>query len=70
MRTIKVRIALQVDPEGNWDAGGSSDCKEGWDDQNGNFDLDQAKRYWIETEVPVPAMPEPETISGNAVEAA
>lgn len=71
METIKVRIALEINPKGDWQAMGS--YAYGDDDWEGVMDafepLDgNAKRLWIEAEVTVPAA-EPETVKGEAVPA-
>lgn len=69
MKTLKVKIALEIDPEGNWHAYGYPNA-ESWMEAMDSFDfLDNSVRYWIEAEVPVPDA-EPVIISGNAVEAA
>ena len=69
MNTVKVRIAVQVDPEGNWDAGGdSANSSTDWADQSNAWDLEGAKRYWVEAELPIPEAAAPEVIAGNAIE--
>lgn len=66
-RTVRVRIAVAVQPDGGWNAAG-------WEDGSDNEKLDaalqpmtnNAAHVWIEAEVPVP----PEvTIEGQVKEA-
>jgi hypothetical protein len=73
MKTVKVRIALEIGPDGNWQANGyggpaiDQDPPD-WGDHMSSYDaIDDGRRYWIEVEVPVPEE-EPETLAGNAVE--
>lgn len=67
MKTVKVRIALEIDPEGKWHACGFQDAGS-WNEIMDSFDqLDNSARHWIEAEVPVPAA-EPAAIAGKAVE--
>jgi hypothetical protein len=71
MKTVKVRIALEIDPEGNWQAsgcGGPGMVAMDWGDHMAAFDaMDDGARHWIEAEVPVPEA-EPQTLAGKAVE--
>jgi hypothetical protein len=70
MKTIKVRIALEVASTGQWQAYGFDLTDGTWDDiMDGLEPLQEpyVKRHWIEAEVPVPAA-EPATIAGSAVE--
>jgi hypothetical protein len=68
MKTVKVRIALEIDPEGDWQASSSNIWGNDWEDGVSPWDEPGSKRYWIEAEVPVPEALH-ETISGKAVEA-
>lgn len=58
MKTVKVRVAVAVDPTGKWNA-------SGWNADNGEpvedaMDIaiegvgEGATRYWLEAELPVP----------------
>lgn len=70
MKTVKVRIALEIGPEGDWQASACSADENDWGVAMSAYDvIDSSQRYWIEAEVPVPEA-EPTTISGKAVEAA
>jgi hypothetical protein len=67
--TVKVRIAVVVDPTGDWCAGGWKDCK-GWqeaiDELSWDFeDAHGEARYWVTIELPVP----PPTVEPIEVEA-
>lgn len=55
MKTVKVRIAVSVDPKGNWGSSGSSGQDEA-EAHSWTVDLlqDGEARYWIEAELPVP----------------
>ena len=69
MKTVKVRIALAINSEGDWTANGWADMED-WEAAGIDLGDDLATaHYWIEVEVPVPAAWEPETLAGNAVEA-
>lgn len=71
MKTVKVKIALEIDTEGYWHACGFSGGDD-WDEVMEAIDcLDghHVKRHWIEAEIPVPAE-DAEVIAGKAVEAA
>ncbi len=58
MKTVKIKVAVAVDPEGGWMA-------SGWSDRNGepveeamencidDFGGNEAK-YWLEAELPIP----------------
>lgn len=56
MKTVKVKIAVAVDPDGDWNANGWSSA----DDDIMMMDLvvdtlkDGEARYWVEAELPVP----------------
>ncbi len=58
MKTVKVRVAVAVDPSGKWSAAGWS--REGTPDEGAAMDLvlesvDEGEaRYWIEAELPLP----------------
>ena len=70
MNTIKIRIALEINPDGEWQAVGNN-LDEDWNDAMRYSDpLADGKRYWIEAEVPVPAEATADVVSGNAMEAA
>jgi hypothetical protein len=72
-RTVKVRIAVAVDPEGAW-------CGQGWSDHNGGpvegaaveaavgAAASGSARFWIEAELPVPER-DPVTIRGTVSDA-
>jgi hypothetical protein len=66
VKTVKVKIALEIGPEGNWQAYGfpSADHDECL---NAFESIENSARYWIEAEVPVPDA-EPAVIVGKAVE--
>ena len=69
--TIKVRIALAVDPDGSWCAGGDAtfDDDHDWDEIMEGISEPVAgqKRYWVVLEVPrPPAVAEPEEIKAGA----
>jgi hypothetical protein len=72
METIKVKIALEINSDGEWQASGSSFNEMGDWQENLVFDelLDgeHVRRMWIEAEIPVPAA-EPETVKGEATPA-
>lgn len=68
-RTVKVRIAVAVDPEGDWNAVAWSD--KGVSASDGDMMdiacdtvLDGEARYWVEVELPVPDRT-PVTLSGT-----
>jgi hypothetical protein len=75
MKTVKVRIALEIAPDGQWQASGSSffddtPASEAWDlvmDGHEPLEGHHVKRHWIDVEVPVPDA-EPEVIAGKATE--
>jgi len=60
-RTIKVRIAVAVDPDGNWNSYGCNKHSTSFDDYN-KFAMELASeavsegeaRFWIEAELPIP----------------
>lgn len=57
MATVKVRIAVLVDPKGNWVAGGSSTGdQDGIESVNACAeDLEKGDHLvWVEAEVPIP----------------
>lgn len=71
MKTVKVRFAVEVNPEGEWSGGGDHEAGDEWSDHNPNYYLNNAKRYWVTAELPVPEAPaEPETVAGTVTEAA
>lgn len=55
MKTVKVRIAVAVDPEGNWSSAGWSNGRDG--DKMGiaceTVGTGEA-RYWLEAELAIP----------------
>ena len=59
MKTVKVRIAVAVDPDGDWNASGwlkpdgSPAAEEAMDIALGEV-KESAARYWIEAELPLP----------------
>lgn len=67
-RTVKCKIALVVDQEGAWCAGGSSNANGEWYD-GFNYILDAVEpgkaRYWVTVEVPVPEVTEVPEIEGE-----
>lgn len=67
MKTVKVRIALEINQDGEWQASGWTDL-ETWESTMGCFDSLEGDvvRHWIEAEVPVPDA-EPAAIAGKAV---
>lgn len=69
-KTIKVRIALCVDNEGNYAASGYP-TRAGCEDAPFNYLNDNlsetVRRYWVEVEVPVPDA-EILTVKGKATE--
>lgn len=72
MMTIKVRIALEINPDAEWQAYGSNLHTGDWAEvMDGIEALDghHVRRHWITAEIPVPAE-EAEVIAGSAVEAA
>jgi hypothetical protein len=66
MKTVKVRIALEIGPEGEWQAYGFPSANHE-DCLCGLPRIENSARYWIEAEVPVPDA-EPAAIAGKAVE--
>jgi hypothetical protein len=69
MKTIKVRIALVINSEGEWSASGW-DGMEDFDEAELDLGGDHAEaRYWIECEIPVPAAWNHVTVKGEAVPA-
>jgi hypothetical protein len=76
VKTTKVRIALEIAPNGEWQAYGSShiDLAEDGGDTWGlvmdgleALDGHHVKRHWITAEIPVPAE-DAEVVAGSAVE--
>jgi|GEM_PF-5014953 len=65
-KTIKVRIALEINSDGEWFAYGFTRCKS-WKEAMECFDtLDgETKRHWITAEVPLPDA-EPEAVVGRS----
>lgn len=60
MKTVKVRIAVAVDPTGTWNACGGTWAKN--DREAMDICVDQLEegeaRYWVETEVALPTSAE------------
>lgn len=69
--TVKVRIAVVVDPTGDWCAGGWKDCK-GWQEAIHELNWEDVRgesRYWVTLELPVPpAASEPTEVEAKVVE--
>jgi hypothetical protein len=71
MKTVKVRIAVAVDPSGDWSA-------SGWLKRDGKVAEGEAMdiaidgvnegeaRYWVEAELPIP---EPQVFTGSVSDA-
>jgi len=59
MKTVRVRIAMTVDPDGGWRSAGWKESGYGDEERDmrdcveENAD-DMAKFYWIEADVPIP----------------
>jgi hypothetical protein len=69
MKTVRVRIALVVNSEGEWAANGWESMEE-FDESELDLGDEHAQAlYWIEAEIPVPAPWEPTTLKGEAVPA-
>lgn len=71
-KTIQIRIALAVDPDGCWCATGSNtDDDDDWETVMRNFNdvVSGQKRYWITLEVKKPELPEPEIVKATAASA-
>lgn len=71
MKKTKVRIALAVDSQGDWNAcGWSRDGKPTLDDDMMTAAVemvsDGENQYWVEVEVEIP---EPKTVQGKATKA-
>ena len=71
-KTVRVRIAVVVNQDGEWDAAGwdgphaesYTDEPEGVASQS--FDLDDTTvLHWVEVDVPVPVVPVGETLEGS-----
>ena len=71
MKTVKVRIAVAVDTQGNW-------ASSGWSEKGDQVDINEYMAdiarecvgegealYWVEAEIP---MPEVQTIQGDVFE--
>lgn len=70
MKTIKVKIALEVNPDGEWHAYGWHDAAD-WDEAMDGLEPLQGhhtQRLYVTADVPVPAA-EPATVTGEAVPA-
>ena len=75
METIKVRIAVAVDGEGNWVAQGWGWLKDNCDDLDmeelaidGVDSAGTLAINFIEVDIPIPAFPERETFKGRIVQ--
>lgn len=55
-RTVRVRIAVAVDPQGRWAAQGWFASDPDWTDVICDVGSGEV-RYWIEADVPLPAPP-------------
>jgi hypothetical protein len=64
MKTVKLRAAVAVDPEGNWNVSGWGTANNSNDDIAMNCAIegvgDGEARYWLTAEVPVPEVKETE----------
>lgn len=67
METVKVRIAVEVNSDGEWQAYGSDLLNEWPVGEYVSLEGNVA-RHWVEAEIAVPAS-EPETVKGEAVPA-
>jgi len=67
-KTVKVRIAVCVDPQGDWSSSGWSGAtdEDMMENASGDTSMD-AKQYFIEAEIPIP---EPEIVQGTVSPAA
>ena len=58
MKTVRVRIAVAVDPNGEWNASGWNSLTDKYDDVAMGIALEGVgegeARYWIEAELPLP----------------
>jgi hypothetical protein len=71
MKTKKVRIALEIDHQGCWQAQGGDLFSDDWSEAMSALEpISDSHRHWIEAEVPVPEAPAETTVTGKAVEAA
>lgn len=70
MKTVKVRIAVAVNADGNWNSSGWKKAKD-----SDAMDLAQEglqeissceKVYWVEADIPIP---EPEIVQGKVTQA-
>lgn len=54
-KTVKVRIAVAVDPSGDWNASGWRGCDDQTAMGNTLDTLNEGEaRYWLEAELPIP----------------
>ncbi len=71
MKTVKVRIAVAVDPSGRWNASGWL-TRDGKNAEGEAMDIaidgvnEGEAKYWVEAELPIP---EPQVFAGNFSEA-
>ena len=61
-RTIRVRIAVGIDRDGEWEAYGTNDRTDAQTLQNAGFDSWASTVVWVEADVP---LPEPVTVEGT-----
>ena len=54
MKTVKVRIAVAVDPEGDWDARGESGQQDVRTLRALAYNSNLDRVYWLTAELPVP----------------
>lgn len=73
MKTQKVRIALEINSAGVWQAYGYAvDAADSWEEIMESVEPlegHHVQRHWIEAEVPVPDA-EPAVVAGKAIEVA
>ena len=58
-KTVTVRIAVAVDPSGDWSASGWKDAKDAMGCAVESIGVGEA-RYWVTAELPIPQAPEVE----------
>lgn len=66
MKTVKVRIAVAVGPDGDWSAYGWKGARDGHAMVTATDTVcEGASRYWITAELPIPEVLEVPTIAGT-----
>ncbi len=65
-KTVRVRIAVGVDPRGHWHAYG--DDEESDAEMYEDATWDGATIHWVEADVPIPEPPPDETVIEGTVE--